>query len=56
MDLAVVPEGYYFLVGDNRQVSIDSRNPRVGMVDAAEIMGKVNIRLFPFSDMGKVSL
>ena len=56
MDLAVVPEGYYFLVGDNRQVSIDSRNPRVGMVDAAEIMGKVNFRLFPFSDMGKVSL
>ena len=53
---AVVPEGYYFLVGDNRQVSVDSRNPKVGMVDEEEIMGKVNFRLFPFSDMGKVSL
>ena len=55
MELSVVPEGHYFLCGDNRAVSIDSRSPKVGMVPEDHIMGKVTFRLFPFSDMGKVS-
>ena len=55
MDFAVVPAEHYFLVGDNRQVSVDSRSPRVGFVPEEEIMGKVNFRLFPFSGMGRIS-
>ena len=43
----VVPEGRYFMLGDNRLHSKDSRAPVVGCVPGNAIIGKVNIRLFP---------
>ena len=44
----------YFCLGDNRPVSYDSRYEKVGPVDRDEIVGKVWIRIWPFSKFGKV--
>ncbi|MBR3269332.1 MAG: signal peptidase I [Oscillospiraceae bacterium] len=49
-----VPEGYVFVLGDNREVSLDSRDPRVGLVPRSEIVGKVILRITPFSKFGFV--
>ena len=43
----VVPEGRYFLLGDNRLHSRDSRAPMIGCVPKNAIIGKVNVRLYP---------
>lgn len=51
----VIPEGYVFAMGDNRENSMDSRDPEVGIVNENDIMGKVMIRLYPFNKIGKVS-
>lgn len=37
----IVPEGKFFLLGDNRRVSLDSRSAKVGMVDEKDILGRV---------------
>ena len=52
MDEVTVPEGYIFVLGDNRQNSTDSRSPEVGFIDINRIRGKVVFRLFPISDFG----
>lgn len=51
----VIPEGYVFAMGDNRENSMDSRDPEVGIVNENDIMGKVMVRLYPFNKIGKVS-
>ncbi|MCD7891359.1 MAG: signal peptidase I [Ruminococcus sp.] len=42
-----VPEGYYFVMGDNRNNSSDSRNPRVGLIKDDQIYGKAVIKYSP---------
>ena len=47
----IIPEGKIFVMGDNRRVSQDSRNAAVGTIDMESIVGKVVIRLYPFSEI-----
>lgn len=48
----VIPEGKLFVMGDNRNVSMDSRNPRIGLIDVKNVIGKAQIVAFPFNHMG----
>ena len=48
----VIPEGYYFVMGDNRGDSTDSRI--FGFVKKDNINGSVSFAMFPFDKFGKV--
>lgn len=50
----IVPEGRVFVMGDNRNHSKDSRDSQLGTVDTRYLLGRVMMRLLPFSAAGSV--
>lgn len=50
-----VPGTGYFVLGDRRSNSVDSRNSMVGAVSREDIIGKVCIKVWPLSEIGFVS-
>ena len=45
-----VPEGSYFLMGDHRESSIDSRSSAIGCVSTEQLIGKLICRIWPLPD------
>lgn len=46
-----VPENTYFLMGDHRSTSIDSRSTVIGCIPTEQIVGKLFFRVWPLSDL-----
>ena len=47
-----IPGDMYFVVGDNRNNSVDSRV--IGLIKKEDILGSVSYRIFPITKIGKV--
>ena len=47
-----VPEGSYFVLGDKRETSIDSRSSIIGTISCENIIGKIIFRVWPLKQIG----
>lgn len=50
-----IPDGYYFVMGDNRSNSKDSREKSVGSIEREAILGKATLSLYPFDSFGTIN-
>ena len=51
-DPITLKDGEYFVLGDNRNNSSDSRDPSVGIIKRSDIVGRAFMRLYPFDRIG----
>lgn len=49
-----VPEDRYFVMGDHRSVSQDSRNQAIGCIKKDQMIGRITVSLWPISNFGSV--
>lgn len=54
MDPIVLGEEEYFVLGDNRNNSMDSRDPSVGVLTKDDLMGRAWIRIWPLNAFGAI--
>ena len=50
----ILDEDEYFVLGDNRNHSSDSRDPSVGILTRKDLLGKAWIRIYPFDKLGVI--
>lgn len=49
-----IPAERYFVMGDHRSTSVDSRNTAVGCVSNEQIVGKITFRVWPLPKLGRI--
>lgn len=49
-----IPAERYFVMGDHRSTSVDSRNTAVGCVSNEQIVGKIAFRIWPLPELGRI--